>query len=76
MRAETRETLHRNEDNHLTPREREISRLVAQGLRNKEVASALGVSTATIKAHLGTIYVKLKLKGRVRLALFVRETAL
>jgi DNA-binding NarL/FixJ family response regulator len=36
----------------LTAREREVLRLVGEGLSNKQIASELGVSTHTIKSHL------------------------
>jgi DNA-binding NarL/FixJ family response regulator len=50
--AETREM-------KLSGREMEVVRCVAMGLRNKEVADKLGVSEATIKNHLTSIYTKL-----------------
>lgn len=43
----------------LTPREFEVLRLVAEGLHNREIAAALGVTEHTIKFHLGAIFGKL-----------------
>jgi len=43
----------------LTPREREVLTLVADGLQNREIAVRLGVSEHTVKFHLGTIFGKL-----------------
>lgn len=43
----------------LTPRELEVLRLVAQGLQNKEIASALVISERTVKFHVSSIMGKL-----------------
>ena len=43
----------------LTPREVEVMRLVAAGLRNKEIADQLFISTSTVKRHIANIYAKL-----------------
>jgi DNA-binding NarL/FixJ family response regulator len=48
----------------LTAREREILRLVADGLRNAEVAQALDVSLKTVEFHLHQIFVKLEARSR------------
>lgn len=48
----------------LTPRERAILDRVACGERNKEIASALGVTERTVKAHLASIYNKLGVDSR------------
>lgn len=53
----------------LTPRERDIVRHVARGLRNAEVAAALSISEETVKTHLNNIFRKLGLRDRVELAL-------
>ena len=47
----------------LTPREREIVQLLAEGKSNKEVADALGISPKTIETHRATIMRKLELKS-------------
>lgn len=48
----------------LTPREREILRLVAAGLPNKTIASRLRLSEHTIKFHLASIFSKLGAASR------------
>jgi DNA-binding NarL/FixJ family response regulator len=48
----------------LTPREVEILRLLAQGLRNKEIAAALGRHETTIQVHVKNLYAKLHVKDR------------
>jgi DNA-binding NarL/FixJ family response regulator len=52
----------------LTPREREIVRLVALGLRNAEIAKRLFISEVTVKTHLSNIFQKLSLRDRIGLA--------
>ena len=47
----------------VTPREREIIQLLAEGRSNKETASALGVSVKTVEAHRANIMRKLRLKS-------------
>ncbi|MBB5711859.1 response regulator [Sphingomonas xinjiangensis] len=49
---------------HLSPRELEVLRLVADGKANKEVARHLGVVEETIKAHLKSIFAKLEVSDR------------
>jgi DNA-binding NarL/FixJ family response regulator len=51
----------------LTVREMEITRLAAGGLRNRKIASRLGISEGTVKLHLHNIYEKLHLDGRYEL---------
>jgi DNA-binding NarL/FixJ family response regulator len=46
--------------NELTPREREIVQLLAEGKSNKEVASILGISVKTVETHRATIMKKLR----------------
>lgn len=57
-------------DARLSSREMEVVRCVAMGLRNKEVADKLGVSEATIKNHLTSIYSKLGVSDRLELILY------
>jgi RNA polymerase sigma factor (sigma-70 family) len=48
----------------LTPREREVLELVAQGLTNKEIAQTLVITTNTVKRHLKSIFGKLDVHTR------------
>jgi DNA-binding NarL/FixJ family response regulator len=58
----------------LTDREREVLRAVTDGLRNKEIAAALGIAENTVKFHLRNILEKLHAGSRTELAaLAVRE---
>jgi predicted ATPase/class 3 adenylate cyclase/DNA-binding CsgD family transcriptional regulator len=52
----------------LTPAERDVVRLVAEGLANKEIADRLFVSPRTVQAHLTHVYTKLGIASRVQLA--------
>jgi DNA-binding NarL/FixJ family response regulator len=60
----------------LTPREIEIVRMVAAGLRNKEIADKLSISEGTVKIHLHHIYEKLQLNGRLELGLYAQDRGL
>ena len=53
-----------NEDINLTEREMEVLEAVARGDRSKEVASHLGISERTVKAHLASIYNKFEVDSR------------
>ena len=48
----------------LTPREREVVALLAEGLSNKEIALRLGIAPDTAKFHVGRIIDKLDATGR------------
>jgi NarL family two-component system response regulator LiaR len=55
---------------HLTEREVEVLKLVAQGLSNQEIAEKLVVSVATVYTHVSNILAKLHLASRTQAALF------
>jgi DNA-binding CsgD family transcriptional regulator len=52
----------------LTPTERDVVRLVAEGLTSRDVAARLFVSPRTVQTHLTHIYAKLGVTSRVQLA--------
>jgi DNA-binding CsgD family transcriptional regulator len=52
----------------LTPAERDVVRLLAEGLPNKEIAARLFISPRTVQAHLTHVYAKVGVSSRVQLA--------
>ena len=60
----------------LTLREEEVLRLVAQGLRNKEIALQLGISERTATFHVGNVLAKLGADGRVEAIHLARRRGL
>jgi DNA-binding NarL/FixJ family response regulator len=60
----------------LTPRELEIVRMVAQGMRNKAISEKLSITEGTVKVHLHNIYEKLHVDGRLELVLTAQERRL
>jgi DNA-binding NarL/FixJ family response regulator len=57
----------------LTPREREVLKLVALGLRNQDIAQQLYVSEGTIKTHVTHLLTRLKLRNRAQLAIYAHS---
>ncbi len=57
-------------ENGLTPREREIVTLTADGQSNKEIARQIGITEGTVKLHLHKIYQKLGISNRASLTAF------
>jgi DNA-binding NarL/FixJ family response regulator len=54
----------------LTRKETEVTRMVAQGLRNREIANRMCISEQTVKNHLRSIFEKLRVSDRLELALY------
>jgi DNA-binding NarL/FixJ family response regulator len=57
----------------LTDREREVAEAVARGLSNAQISTALRMSLATVKTHLGRVFDKLGADNRVQVALRMRH---
>jgi len=54
----------------LTAREREVIGLVCQGMRNKEIARQLHISSATVSHHLTSVFRKLEVEDRTSLVIY------
>lgn len=65
--ASTRKNENREHLECLSPRERQLSELIAQGFSNKQVASNLDISENTVENHLRKIYRKLGIHNRTSL---------
>lgn len=52
----------------LTRREQEVAGLIAEGLRNTQIAARLGISIATVKDHVHRVLAKTGLSSRTQLA--------
>lgn len=57
----------------LTERERDVLRLVAAGLANKQIATRLGIREGTVKAHLGSAFQRIGVSDRTSAALWARR---
>jgi two-component system nitrate/nitrite response regulator NarP len=57
----------------LTPRERELVELVRQGLRNRDIATQLGVTEGTVKVYLHAIFDKVGVDNRTELAMRAKD---
>ncbi len=63
-------------NNELTPREREVLKLVASGATNRDIATALTLTENTVKNHLRNILEKLHLENRVQAAAWALKMGL
>jgi DNA-binding CsgD family transcriptional regulator len=60
----------------LSPREREIARMVALGYPNKAIASVLDISSWTVASHLRRVFVKLQVTSRAAMITRLYDTGL
>jgi LuxR family maltose regulon positive regulatory protein len=60
----------------LTRRESEVLRLIADGLKNQEIADRLVISVATVKRHITNIYGKLGVSRRIQAVARAQELGL
>ena len=57
----------------LSDREQQIISLVCEGQSNKDVARKLGVSEGTVKAHLHSIFGRLRVRSRIELMIALAD---
>ncbi len=57
----------------LSARERDVANMIRTGESNKIIASSLGISERTVKAHLTSTFRKLNVCDRLHLALYIKE---
>jgi two-component system NarL family response regulator len=57
----------------MTPREREVIDLIAEGMSNKAIGKELQISVHTVKSHLRNIMEKLNLHSRLQIAVYAHE---
>lgn len=67
---------HAVELDRLTEREREVLRLIAQGMSNKDISQRLFVVEQTVKTHVNRIFTKLGLRDRAQAVVFAYESGL
>jgi len=66
----------RPELDQLTPREREVLKLIGTGATNAEISADLLVSELTVKSHVGHIFTKLGLRDRAQAIVYAFDTGL
>ncbi|MBI3539612.1 MAG: response regulator transcription factor [Candidatus Eisenbacteria bacterium] len=60
----------------LSARERDVAAQIADGLSNKEISTALGISEPTVKKHVGRVLEKLGFQDRLQVGLFLARNPL
>jgi DNA-binding NarL/FixJ family response regulator len=60
----------------LTPREKEVLRLMAQGVSSRDIAATLGISYATVRTHIRSLGSKLGVHSKIEAIAKARELAL
>lgn len=58
---------------HLTAREREVLLLLRDGMTNRAISRTLGISEATVKAHLTSVFQRLGVRDRTQAALWTQK---
>ncbi len=74
--ARIRPAARTSDDIPLAPRELEVLRLIAEGMSNSEIATALVISQETVKTYVSRILTKLDLRDRVQAVVYAYRTGL
>ncbi len=67
---------HLDRISQLSKRERQVVKLVAQMMKNQQIAATLNISDVTVRHHLTSIYSKLEVSGRLELLVFAHRYGL
>ncbi|NMT62051.1 two-component system response regulator NarL [Marinobacter orientalis] len=76
LRSQKPQQAARPDFDSLTPREKDILRLIAEGLSNKMIGRKLDISDGTVKVHVKHLLKKLSLRSRVEVAVWAVEEGL
>ena len=76
MSTSDREPQHESGLDRLSRREREVTRLLAQGLTYREISGALSISERTVGSHVEHVMTKLGIRSRTRVAVWAVEHGL
>ena len=57
----------------LSAREKQVLKLVAKGLANKQIARTLGISESTVKAHISNVFRSIGVADRTSAAIWARD---
>ena len=66
----------RTPNSELSPREREVLSSMVRGKSNKEIASALGITEATVKCHVSVILARLEVSDRTQAVIVALQRGL
>lgn len=64
---------HINDWNELTPREKDIAKLIAEGVNNRYISQSLHITEKTVKNHVSNILSRLEFNNRTQLAIWVNR---
>ena len=57
----------------LSDRETEVLLLLTQGMANKQIGRALGISERTVKVHIGNVFRRIRVTDRISAAMWARD---
>ena len=66
----------RTPNSDLSSREREVLKLIVQGMSNREIAGELGIAESTVKCHVGVIFLRLNVTDRTQAAVAALQRGL